>query len=128
MSSYFIDLLINVDDPWNPSNPHGISIILLFWGVTAGLFIGMNKYILINRVIPTNNQSWLLALFTGNYELEPRPLYRNVPEGANASIETLPGGTDPYIVKAGDALPPTFVNEYGETVTHSLSETPVAGS
>ncbi|MGY8703662.1 MAG: hypothetical protein ACKVGY_04950, partial [Candidatus Poseidoniales archaeon] len=113
----------------NPSNPHGISIILLFWGVTASLFIGMNKYILINRVIPTNDQFWLIAFVTGNYELEPRPLYRNVPEGANASIDTLPGGNDPYIVKSGEALPPTFVNDYGETIAHTLSDSPpVAGS
>ena len=129
MLSYFVDLLINVHDPWNPSNPHGISIILLFWGVTASLFIGMNKYILINRVIPTNDQFWLIAFVTGNYELEPRPLYRNVPEGANASIDTLPGGNDPYIVKSGEALPPTFVNDYGETIAHTLSDSPpVAGS
>ena len=121
MSSYFIDLLINVEDPWNPSNPYGITIILLFWGVTAGLFIGMNKYILINRIIPNDNQFWLFAFVTGNYELEPRPLYRNVPEGAHVPIETLPGGADPYIIKVGDALPPTFVNDYGETVTHTLS-------
>ena len=44
-----------------------------------------------------------------------------MPEGAKASIETLPGGTDPYIIKAGDKLPTTFVNEYGETVVHTLS-------
>ena len=31
MLSYFVDLLANVDDPWNPSNPNGITIILLFW-------------------------------------------------------------------------------------------------
>ena len=30
MLSYFGDLLANVHDPWNPTNPHGISIILLF--------------------------------------------------------------------------------------------------
>jgi len=121
MISYFSDLLLNVDDPWNPSNPHGISIILLFWGVTAGLFISMNRYILVNRVIPNDNQLWLFAFLTGNFELEPRPLYRNVPEGADVSIDKLPGGADNYIVKVGDDLPRTFINEYGETVKHTLS-------
>ncbi|MDE0954306.1 MAG: hypothetical protein OR994_06495, partial [Candidatus Poseidoniales archaeon] len=56
----------------------------------------------------------------GNWELEPRPLYRNVPKGAEVSIETLPGGADPFIVKAGANVPETFVNEYGETRTHTL--------
>ena len=56
-----------------------------------------------------------------NYELEPRPLYRNVPEGAEAPIDKLPGGQDPYIVQIGSPIPHTFVNEYGETVVHTLS-------
>ena len=43
MLSYFGDLLANVHDPWNPTNPHGISIILLFWGITAILFVSLNK-------------------------------------------------------------------------------------
>ena len=89
MLSYFGDLLTNVHDPWNPSNPHGISIILLFWGVTAGLFMGMNKYILVNRVTSVNGSLW-----PPNWDLEPRPLYRNVPDGADAPIDTLPGGED----------------------------------
>ena len=112
--SYFGDLLTNVHDPWNPSNPHGISIILLFWGVTAGLFIGMNKYILVNRVTSLNGTLW-----PPSWDLEPRPLYRNVPEGADAPIDTLPGGEDPYIVQVGDSLPPTFVDDYGDTRGHS---------
>ena len=112
--SYFGDLLTNVHDPWNPSNPHGISIILLFWGVTAGLFIGMNKYILINRVTSLNGTLW-----PPSWDLEPRPLYRNVPEGADAPIDTLPGGDDSYIVQVGDSLPPTFVDDYGDTRGHS---------
>ncbi len=114
MLSYFGDLLTNVHDPWNPSNPHGISIILLFWGVTAGLFIGMNKYILVNRVTSVNGSLW-----PPNWDLEPRPLYRNVPDGADAPIDTLPGGEDPYIVQVGDSLPPTFVDDYGDTRGHS---------
>ena len=114
MLSYFGDLLTNVHDPWNPSNPHGISIILLFWGVTAGLFMGMNKYILVNRVTSVNGSLW-----PPNWDLEPRPLYRNVPDGADAPIDTLPGGEDPYIVQVGDSLPPTFVDDYGDTRGHS---------
>ncbi|MDG1534014.1 MAG: sodium-dependent transporter [Candidatus Thalassarchaeaceae archaeon] len=116
MLSYFGDLLTNVHDPWNPSNPHGISIILLFWGVTAGLFIGMNKYILVNRVTSLNGTLW-----PPSWDLEPRPLYRNVPEGADAPIDTLPGGDDPYIVQVGDSLPPTFVDDYGDTRGHSAA-------
>ena len=116
MLSYFGDLLTNVHDPWNPSNPHGISIILLFWGVTAGLFMGMNKYILVNRVTSFNGSLW-----PPNWDLEPRPLYRNVPDGADAPIDTLPGGEDPYIVQVGDSLPPTFVDDYGDTRGHSAA-------
>ena len=117
--SYFGDMLVNVENPWDPSNANGISIILLFWGVTAGLFIGLNRYILINRMVPTTDDFWLLAILSGNYRLEPRPLYRNVPEGAEVSIETLPGGEDPYIVQAGEKLPATFVDDYGETRSHT---------
>ncbi len=117
--SYFGDMLINVENPWDPTNANGISIILLFWGVTAGLFIGLNRYILVNRMVPTTDDFWLLAILSGNYRLEPRPLYRNVPEGAEVSIETLPGGEDPYIVQVGDKLPATFVDDYGETRSHT---------
>jgi NSS family neurotransmitter:Na+ symporter len=113
--SYFSDLLLNVHDPWNPTNADGISIILLFWGVTAGLFISMNKYVLVNRVTSRNGSLW-----PANWDLEPRPLYRNVPEGAEVSIDTLPGGSDPFIVEAGESVPETFVNDYGETQTHTL--------
>ena len=38
----------------------------------------------------------------------------------NVSIDTLPGGEDPFIVEAGGSLPETFVNDYGETQTHTL--------
>ena len=114
MLSYFSDLILNVHDPWNPANAHGISIILLFWGVTAGLFISMNKFVLVNRVTALNGSLW-----PPNWELEPRPLYRNVPEGAEVSIDTLPGGEDPFIVQAGDMLPTTFVDDYGNTQTYS---------
>ena len=116
MISYFVDLLVNVHDPWNPSNPHGISIILLFWGITASLFIGLNRYVLVNRVTTMNGSLW-----PQNWDLEPRPLYRNVPEGADAPIDMLPGGDDPFVVQAGEALPDTFVDEYGETQSHSTA-------
>ena len=80
--SYFGDMIANTPDVWNPSNPHGITIIFLFWGVVAGLFIGFNH---------------LLAA---------RPLYRNVPEGAGASadISMLPGGDDPLVGTVGDVI------------------------
>ncbi len=113
--SYFSDLIFNVTNPWDPTNADGITIILLFWGITAGLFISMNKYILVNRVLSMNGSIW-----PPSWDLEPRPLYRNVPEGADVSIDTLPGGEDPFIVEVGNSLPETFVNDYGETQTHTL--------
>ena len=113
--SYFSDLILNVSNPWDPTNEDGITIILLFWGITAGLFISMNKYILVNRVLSMNGTIW-----PPSWDLEPRPLYRNVPVGAEVSIDTLPGGEDPFIIEVGESLPETFVNEYGETQTHTL--------
>ena len=117
--SYFSDLILNVSNPWDPTNADGITIILLFWGVTAGLFISMNKYILVNRVLSMNGTIW-----PPSWDLEPRPLYRNVPVGAEVSIDTLPGGEDPFIVEVGESLPETFVNEYGEAQTHTLHQLP----
>ena len=113
--SYFSDLILNVNNPWDPTNADGITIILLFWGITAGLFVSMNKYILVNRVLSMNGTIW-----PPSWDLEPRPLYRNVPVGAEVSIDTLPGGEDPFIIEVGESLPETFVNEYGETQTHTL--------
>lgn len=81
MGSYFADMIANTDDVWNPSNPHGLGIILMFWGVVGGLFIGFNKL------------------------LVSRPLYRNVPEGAVCDISMLPGGDDPMIVLVGETVP-----------------------
>ena len=81
MGSYFADMVANTDDVWNPSNPHGLGIILMFWGVVGGLFIGLNKL------------------------LVSRPLYRNVPEGAVCDISMLPGGDDPMIVLVGETVP-----------------------
>ena len=119
--SYFADMLANVDNPWDPTNANGISIILLFWGITAGLFIGLNRFIIINRIVPTTSNPWPLAVLSGNFTLEPRPLYRNVPEGAEVPIDTLPGGEDPFIVEVGEDLPQTFVDDYGETRPHTGS-------
>jgi NSS family neurotransmitter:Na+ symporter len=119
--SYFADMLANVDNPWDPTNANGISIILLFWGITAGLFIGLNRFIIINRIVPTSGNPWPLALLSGNFTLEPRPLYRNVPEGAEVPIDTLPGGEDPFIVEVGENLPETFIDDYGETKPHTGS-------
>ena len=121
MLSYFGDLLTNVHDPWNPTNPHGISIILLFWGVTAFIFVSLNKYVLVNRMVPTSDSPWPLYVLSRDFELEPRPVYRNVPEGAEAPIDMLPGGDDPFGVQAGDELPDSFVDEYGETRSHTMT-------
>ena len=119
--SYFADMLVNVENPWDPTNANGISIILLFWGITAGLFIGLNRFIIINRIVPTTGNPWPLAVLSGNFTLEPRPLYRNVPEGAEVPIDTLPGGDDPFIVEVGEDLPESFVDDYGETRPHTGS-------
>ncbi len=81
MASYFGDMIANTDDVWNPANPHGLGIILMFWGVVGGLFIGLNKL------------------------LVSRPLYRNVPEGADCDISMLPGGEDPMVVVVGESVP-----------------------
>ncbi len=80
--SYFSDMIANTPDVWNPTNPHGLTIILLFWGVVAGIFIGFN------------------------HVLVARPLYRNVPEGAGAGadISMLPGGDDDLIGVVGDVF------------------------
>ena len=79
--SYFGDMIANTPDVWNPSNPNGITIILLFWGVVAGGFILLNK------------------------KLIQRPLFRNVPEGAEVDISMLPGGDDELVVAVGDYPP-----------------------
>jgi len=121
MLSYFGDLLLNVHDPWNPTNPHGISIILLFWGVTAITFFSLNKYVLVNRMVPTTDSPWPFYVLSRDFELEPRPLFRNVPEGADVPIDMLPGGDDPFVVQSGAELPDTFVDEHGETRRHSMA-------
>ena len=81
MVSYFGDMIANTDNVWDPTNPHGLGIILAFWSVVAILFMILNKF------------------------LVARPLFRNVPEGADADISMLPGGSDELIVQVGDYPP-----------------------
>ncbi|MGY8669633.1 MAG: sodium-dependent transporter [Candidatus Poseidoniales archaeon] len=81
MVSYFGDMIANTDNVWDPTNPHGLGIILAFWSVVAILFLILNKF------------------------LVARPLFRNVPEGADADISMLPGGSDELIVQVGDYPP-----------------------
>ena len=77
MLSYFGDMIANTEDVWNPANPKGLGIILAFWGVVATVFVVLNKTLI------------------------QRPLYRNVPEGADADISQLPGGDDDLISVLG---------------------------
>jgi hypothetical protein len=81
MFSYFTDMIANTENVWDPSNPHGLSIILLFWGVVAALFIFFNKYLI------------------------RRPLYRNIPRDADVDISSLPGGDDELVVALGEIAP-----------------------
>ena len=75
--SYFGDMIMNTPNVWDPSNPNGITIILLFWGVVASGFMFFN------------------------YKLVERPLFRNIPEGAEVDISGLPGGDDDLVCEAG---------------------------
>ena len=76
--SYFGDMLMNTPNVWDPSNPNGITIILLFWGIVATGFIMFNR------------------------KLVQRPLFRNVPDGADVDISMLPGGEDELVVQVGE--------------------------
>ena len=80
MLSYFGDMIANTEDVWNPANPKGLGIILAFWGIVAAVFIVLNKTLI------------------------QRPLYRNVPEGADADISQLPGGDDALISVLGEEI------------------------
>ena len=92
MLSYFGDMIANTDDVWNPANPKGLGIILAFWGVVAAVFIGLNKTLI------------------------QRPLYRNVPEGADADISQLPGGDDDLIgILGADILDAEVSSENAQT-------------
>ncbi|MAO70411.1 MAG: hypothetical protein CL983_04950 [Euryarchaeota archaeon] len=79
--SYFSDLIFSFD-PWysafNPVDPKGAGIIFAFWGVVGVTFFFFNK------------------------KLTSYPLYRNVPEGADADISTLPGADDEMIFVLGE--------------------------
>jgi len=90
MVSYFGDMIMNTPNVWDPTNYHGVGIILAFWGVVAIGFIFFNKYLI------------------------RRPLFRNVPEGAEVDISMLPGGSDELVCVVG---------EYPEGWEH-LAETP----
>ena len=81
MVSYFGDMIANTENVWDPTNPHGLGIILAFWSVVAIIFMFINKL------------------------LVARPLFRNVPEGAEADISMLPGGKDELVVEVGDYPP-----------------------
>tara|TARA_Y100000766_G_C18914058_1_gene610025 strand:- start:3637 stop:5328 length:1692 start_codon:yes stop_codon:yes gene_type:complete len=78
MISYFGDMIANTENVWDPTNPKGLTIILLFWGIVAAGFILFNN------------------------KLVQRPLFRNVPEGADADISMLPGGEDDLVTIVGD--------------------------
>ena len=80
MLSYFGDMIANTEDVWNPANPKGLGIILMFWGVVAALFIFLNKYLI------------------------QRPIFRNIPEGADVDISTLPGGDDELVGARGEVI------------------------
>ncbi len=73
-------MIANTEDVWNPANPKGLGIILAFWGVVAAVFIVLNKTLI------------------------QRPLYRNVPEGADVDISQLPGGDDTLITVLGEEV------------------------
>ena len=81
MASYFGDMIANTDDVWNPGNPKGLGIILAFWGVVAVSFLFLNKYLI------------------------QRPIFRNIPEGAEVDISTLPGGDDDRVFELGELVP-----------------------
>ena len=78
MISYFGDMIANTENVWDPTNPKGLTIILLFWGIVAAGFILFNN------------------------KLVQRPLFRNVPEGADADISMLPGGDDDLVTIVGN--------------------------
>jgi len=80
MISYFGDMIANTEDVWNPANPKGLGIILMFWGVVAALFMILNKYLI------------------------QRPIFRNIPEGADVDISTLPGGDDELVGARGEVI------------------------
>ena len=66
-------MIANTPNVWDPTNPSGITIILLFWGVVVIGFIAFNR------------------------KVSRAPLFRNIPEGAEVDISMLPGGSDELV-------------------------------
>jgi len=105
MGSYFTDLHATAHDPWNPFNPHGIAIILFFWGVIGFGFMLINGLFIIRHPVYKGEGRWWSGLLNwGDWELVETTLTRNVPEGASASIDTLPGGSDSDVVNLGEMI------------------------
>ena len=122
--SYFSDLISRFD-PWYmafaPFDPKGAGIILMFWGVVATLFIAFNDYVLTRRPVYLGEGHWITGIFDrSQWELREAPLFRNVPEGADASVEMLPGGDDPLVVEVGD-VPPGWEDTFGDTIDAELA-------
>jgi hypothetical protein len=89
--------------------------------VVAALFIGFNDYVLTRRPVYLGEGHWITGLFDrSNWEMRDAPLFRNVPEGAEASIDTLPGGDDPQIVEVGE-VPEGWDDVYGEVMDAELA-------
>ena len=80
MASYFSDMIANTPNVWDPKQSKGLSIILLFWGVVAALFIALNEETHRTATLP---------------KLCP---------GADADISQLPGGSDKLIGQVGGVI------------------------
>ena len=101
MASYFGDMIANTENVWDPSNPKGLGIILSFWSIVAVTFLLLNK------------------------KLVSRPLFRNVPEGAEVDVSMLPAGDDELVVEVGE-YPPGWehlnTNKAAELVAELIEE------
>jgi NSS family neurotransmitter:Na+ symporter len=122
--SYFGDLITGFD-PWyaafDPFDPHGAGIILAFWGFIGVAFVLLNDYVLTRRPVYIGEGSWWRSLHRwSEWEMRETPLFRNVPEGAEASLEGLPGGDDPLIVEVGE-VPPGWEDVYGDVLDAELT-------
>ena len=122
--SYFGDLITGYD-PWyaafDPFDPHGAGIILAFWGFIGVSFVFLNDYVLTRRPVYLGEGPWWRNLHRrSEWEMRESPLFRNVPEGAEASIDGLPGGDDPLIVEVGE-VPPGWEDVYGDVLDAELT-------
>ena len=122
--SYFGDLISSFD-PWyhafNPLDPHGAGIIIMFWGIVGVSFVLLNDYVLTQRPVYLGEGHWIKGIFDReNWELRPSPLFRNVPEGADAPVDMLPGGDDPLVVEVGE-VPPGWEDVYGNVMDAEIS-------